>query len=141
MTKDKIIILLLLGGVICLTSGKPEHFRGTGAVRDHEVIYVLGWNGTSLIMTEENKGRAVTADDAGAAEPPPYLKPLFFQPIPINESDYELLLTIPGVGPATAREIIKTRIAANGLRSAEDLLKVNGIGAKKKEHLRQYVTF
>jgi len=137
MTKDKIIILLLLGGVICLLSAKQEHERGSAVFHDHEPVYVLGWNGTSAIMTEE-QGRAVSS---GAAEPPAHLKPLFFQPIPINESDYELLLTIPGVGPATAKEIIKTRMAEYGFGSAEDLLRVHGIGAKKKEYLRQYVTF
>ena len=140
MTKlqDKIIIVLLLGVVALLLSARLERGPTFAVSPGYNEAVVPRWNGTSIIMTEGNEKWVKRGD---IPELPPHLNPLFFQPIPINASDYQLLLTIPGVGPATATEILKTRRANGNFNSADDLLEVKGIGAKKKQVLRRHVTF
>lgn len=138
MTKDKTIILLLLGAVIVCLQLRQLQEPASAVSQGTVSVFVPQWNGKTVIMTKKSGGKTTTAD---TLEPPARLKPLFFQPLPINECDYRLLLTIPGVGPSTATEILKTRRADGSFDSADDLLKVKGIGPKKKEHLRRYVTF
>ncbi len=138
MTKVKIIILLMLGVAILLLTARREGVPVFAISHENSAVSVPRWNGKTIVVTEKTGEHTDTGE---TPEPPPRLKPLFFQPIPINESDYELLLTIPGVGPSTATEILKTRMAEGSFDSADDLVKVKGIGAKKKEHLRAYVTF
>jgi comEA protein len=58
--------------------------------------------------------------------------------VDLNTAGERALLTLPGVGPSTARAIIAHRAAAGGFRSVDDLLQVKGIGPKKLEALRPY---
>ena len=50
------------------------------------------------------------------------------------------LQTINGIGPSTAEKIIRYRTSKGAFKSIDDLKKVNGIGDKKLEKLRPYVT-
>lgn len=59
-------------------------------------------------------------------------------PIGINSATYEELQTIPGIGPSTARLIIKYREENGTIVSLEDLLAVEGIGEKTVELLADY---
>ncbi len=54
--------------------------------------------------------------------------------ISLNNSSYEQLLQVPGIGPTLARRIIENR----PYRSVEDLMNVKGIGKKKFEKLKDY---
>ena len=56
--------------------------------------------------------------------------------IDINSADQKSLESLPGVGPATAQEIIKGR----PYRSVDDLGNVKGIGKSKLEKIRPLVT-
>ena len=47
---------------------------------------------------------------------------------------------IHGVGPATAEKIIKFRSSNGNFRVIEDLKKVNGIGNKTFEKIKDYIT-
>ncbi len=49
------------------------------------------------------------------------------------------MLTLPGVGPSTAKAIVAHRAANGPFRVLEDLLQVKGIGPKKLEALRPFV--
>jgi competence protein ComEA len=57
----------------------------------------------------------------------------------INSASAEQLETIPGIGPATAKAIIEFR-RRRRLTSVEDLLDVKGIGKKKLERMRPFIT-
>ncbi|GIV17562.1 MAG: competence protein ComEA [Armatimonadota bacterium] len=60
--------------------------------------------------------------------------------ININTASAEQLESLPGVGPATARAIIEYRKQNGGFSSIDELLDVRGIGPKKLEQIRPYVT-
>jgi hypothetical protein len=137
MMLRKIYILTLLGvcvyGLLFFRSGKlPDYFPGNGK------IWALAWEGTRLIMVPRENTSTMPGEYGSL---PVTLRPLFFQPIPINDADYELLLTIPGIGPKTADGVLQKRIQIGRFNSAEELLAIEGIGLKKARHLQKYVTF
>jgi competence protein ComEA len=60
-------------------------------------------------------------------------------PVNVNAASSEQLMTIPGVGPVTAQNIIAAR-ATGAFKSVEDLdLRVKGIGPKTLEKIRPFV--
>ncbi len=60
--------------------------------------------------------------------------------VDINTADQTALETLPGVGPSTAAAIIAFRKANGRIKSADDLLKVKGIGPKKMEKMKPYLS-
>lgn len=60
-------------------------------------------------------------------------------PVSLSSADLEALDALPGVGPATAAEIIAWRDAHGGFAAVEDLERVPGIGPAKLEALRPLV--
>lgn len=61
-------------------------------------------------------------------------------PVDLNTADESELVTLPGVGPATAAAIIAHRSANGPFRAIDDLLDVKGIGPAKMETLRPHVS-
>ena len=59
--------------------------------------------------------------------------------IDLNTADAAALETLPGVGPATAAKIVADREANGPFGSAEDLMRVPGIGPKKFEAMSELV--
>jgi competence ComEA-like helix-hairpin-helix protein len=57
----------------------------------------------------------------------------------LNTAGEKALLSLPGVGPSTAKAILAHRAARGPFRSVDDLLQVKGIGPKKLEALRPFV--
>lgn len=60
------------------------------------------------------------------------------QSVRINSASVSELQQLPGIGPALAQRIIETR-SGGRFNSAEDLLRVPGIGKAKLAKLRNYV--
>lgn len=60
------------------------------------------------------------------------------RPVDLNTAGEKALLTLPGVGPSTAKAILAHRAALGRFRSVDDLLQVKGIGPKKLEALRPF---
>ena len=60
------------------------------------------------------------------------------QSVRINSASVSELQQLPGIGPALAQRIVETRNSGH-FRSAEDLLRVPGIGKAKLAKLRDYV--
>src|SRR5512143_759210 len=56
--------------------------------------------------------------------------------VDINTADQKALESLPGVGPSTAKEIVKGR----PYKSVDDLANVKGIGKSKLEKIRPLVT-
>ena len=70
----------------------------------------------------------------GAAKKPP------LKPININSASSEELQQVPGIGPATAEKILQMRKSYGAFKSVDDLLAIRGIGKKRLEKMRKYLT-
>jgi competence protein ComEA len=60
--------------------------------------------------------------------------------INLNTASKDQLKTLPGVGESTAEKIIAYRENHGGFKKNEDLMKIKGIGKKKFEKLKPYIT-
>lgn len=59
----------------------------------------------------------------------------------INTADVETLAQLPGIGSTKAEAIVADRTANGPYKSADDLDRVNGIGAATVDGLRDSVAF
>ncbi len=82
---------------------------------------------------------APTQERTVSQRPPAKLAPLFFKPIPINQADAELLITIPGIGPVLAKRIIEFRGQHGRITAIDELDEVKGIGRAKLEKLKGHL--
>jgi len=67
-------------------------------------------------------------------------KTLPTKPLDLNQATSEQLQQLPGIGPVTAKAIVRFREKSGPFRRVEDLLAVRGISKRKLEKLRPYVT-
>lgn len=69
------------------------------------------------------------------------LQPLLAQEkLDLNKATIEDLKRLPGIGEVTAQSIIEHRNKIGGFKSIEQLKEVKGIGDKKLEILKNYLT-
>src|SRR5438552_16372564 len=61
-------------------------------------------------------------------------------PININSASSEQLQQVPGIGPATAGKILQMRKSYGPFKSVDDLLAIRGLGAKRLDEMRKYLT-
>ena len=61
-------------------------------------------------------------------------------PININTAGATELQQVPGIGPSTAQKILDTRKSYGSFKTVDDLLAIKGIGPKKLEKMRKYLT-
>ena len=61
-------------------------------------------------------------------------------PIDLNQATIEQLQQLPGIGPATAKAIVRFREKSGPFRRVEDLLAIRGISKARLEKLRPYLT-
>ena len=61
-------------------------------------------------------------------------------PINLNTAGATELQQVPGIGPSTAQKILDTRKSYGAFKSVDDLLAIKGIGPKKLDKMRKYLT-
>ena len=61
-------------------------------------------------------------------------------PINLNTATSEELQQVPGIGPVTAEKILQMRKSYGAFKSVDDLRAVRGIGPKRLEKMRKYLT-
>lgn len=62
------------------------------------------------------------------------------KPVNLNTASSEELQLVPGIGPATAEKILQMRKSYGAFKSVDDLLAIRGLGAKRLEKMRKYLT-
>jgi competence protein ComEA len=62
------------------------------------------------------------------------------KPVNINAATSEELQQVPGIGPATAEKILQMRKSYGLFKSVDDLLAIKGIGKKRLDKMRKYLT-
>lgn len=62
------------------------------------------------------------------------------KPVNINTATSEELQQVPGIGPATAEKILQMRRSYGAFKSVDDLLAIRGLGPKRLEKMRKYLT-
>ncbi len=61
-------------------------------------------------------------------------------PINLNTATSDELQLVPGIGPVTADKILQMRKSYGAFKSVDDLLAIRGLGAKRLEKMRKYLT-
>jgi comEA protein len=77
---------------------------------------------------------AAAAGSYAATKKPP------LKPININTANSEELQQVPGIGPATAEKILQMRKSYGPFKSVDDLLAIKGLGRKRLDKMRKYLT-
>ena len=62
------------------------------------------------------------------------------KPVNINTASSEQLQTVPGIGPVTAEKILHMRKSYGAFKSVDDLLAIRGLGPKRLDKMRKYLT-
>ena len=73
------------------------------------------------------------AASAGKKKPPA-------KPVNINTATSEELQQVPGIGPATAQKILQMRKSYGPFKNVDDLLAIRGLGEKRLDKMRKYLT-
>lgn len=60
--------------------------------------------------------------------------------IDINTASLQQLTLLPGIGETIAQRIVDYRTEYNGFTSIDELMQVSGIGEKKFEQIKPYIT-
>lgn len=113
------------GGFSCDDEAPAGGFAA--GTEEEPSLLAAGFAGGSA---REKRGAAKSADSRKKTPP---------RPVDPNTAGEKALLTLPGVGPSTAKAILAHRAAHGNFRAAEDLLQVKGIGPKKLETLRPFL--
>jgi comEA protein len=85
----------------------------------------LVWLLTALVL--------VNAAAAATKKPP-------LKPVNLNSATSEELQEVPGIGPATAEKILQMRKSYGAFKSVDDLVAIRGIGKKRLDKMRKYLT-
>lgn len=72
--------------------------------------------------------------------PSPAKKKPLAKPVNINTANAEELQQVPGIGPATAQKILQMRKSYGPFKSVDDLLAIRGLGQKRLDKMRKYLT-
>ncbi len=92
-----------------------------------------GYPGTGkgvLILKDEGKGAGMTSSGGSAKAPA----------ININSASAQELDTLPGIGPATASDIISFRNKHGPFARIEDIMKVSGIKQSRFQKIKDFIT-
>ncbi len=92
-------------------------------------------SGTTITVFQTGRGLII---DAKPMEPAKRI--LYGIPIDLNEIRTEELELLPGIGPTLAQRIVLYREDKGRFTRLEELRNVSGIGGKKFESLRRYLT-
>ncbi|GAC1665789.1 MAG: hypothetical protein NVS9B4_21440 [Candidatus Acidiferrum sp.] len=62
------------------------------------------------------------------------------RPVNINTAKSEELQQVPGIGPSTADKILQMRKSYGTFKTVDDLLAIRGLGPKRLDKMRKYLS-
>jgi competence ComEA-like helix-hairpin-helix protein len=107
----------------------------------HPTFYLQASEAPTLHLIPITTGAGQTESVDPVTQENYRITPFFFQSVPINYSDQSLLMTVRGIGPSLAQQIIATREHAGPFINPEDLLRVNGIGPTRLQQFSPQFNF
>ncbi|HSP48135.1 MAG TPA: ComEA family DNA-binding protein [Clostridiaceae bacterium] len=116
-------LLILAGGKTA--NAELRHINLAKRLKDGDSFYIPFVGEPVGSGTGQGSGMSGTDEEKGK--------------IDLNEATREELMTVPGIGPATADNILRYRESAGGFQNIEDLLEVDRIGDKTLEKLKEYL--
>ena len=137
LSREKALILFFTSFFLFISLILRDDILSFAGASKGEEIYLESKNGFLFLR----EGQAALSAERGETSILPEHAPLLFQKININTATYELLNTIPGIGPKTANLIVEMRDQKGGFDTAEELLEIKGIGVKRLEKLKKHLTF
>ena len=124
--KPERLILGLVAALIVFTAG---YFAGRATATP---------DGTAAVLVEHQP-----AVEAAAEETPDDstgTDTVQTEKVDINTADLETLMTLPGIGETLAQRIIDYRETEGPFVVLEDLMEVSGIGEKRLEAIRDFIS-
>ena len=140
-TRNEAVVVLFLsiaamaGGLVRLFTPSVERHSLADAYRRHDSVFAA--RSAELVPRETggaNSAHTVSSGPVHDAETPAQAS------INLNTASAEKLATLPGIGPSIARRIIEYRDAQGLFEAVEDLMNVKGIGPKKFERIKPYLS-
>lgn len=136
MNQTKTVILIFIGFLIVIAAEYRFHVKQSLNIAGEKRTFLRFEQGKLHL----NQSECIPESEKHVSIPADYV-PLFFQKIPLNQASYQLLQTIPGVGPKTAAQIIQLRDKRGRITDSDELLLIKGIGVKKQKSLSKYLSF
>ncbi len=130
--EKRILILLAVGFMVGIGIAAYQGFRAELTVEDFSEQY----REQDSIFVE--RSGPVPDDEPDAAPPLILLTP---NSINVNTATKSELTLLPGIGDAYAERIILYREDYGPFTSPEELLNISGIGARRLEQIKPYITF
>ncbi len=92
-------------------------------------------NGSAIVVCQSNGKLTMGVEPMSPAK-----RILYAVPVDLNKVGADELALIPGIGPSLAAAIVSFREKRGGFARIDELLEVSGVGRKKFEILRRYLT-
>ena len=124
--KPERLILGLVAALIVFTAG---YFTGRATATP---------DGSAAILVEHPP--VVEAATEETLEAPSEIGTVQTEKVDINTADLEALMTLPGIGETLAQRILDYRETHGPFVVPEDLLEVSGIGEKRLEAIRDFIS-
>jgi competence ComEA-like helix-hairpin-helix protein len=131
--EKRVIIVLVLGLIIGMGISAYKGYTSDIEVSDYTDLYT---ERDSIFIA---RSEAIPGQSEDRSVPPLVL--LAPNSININTASKEELTLLPGIGDAYAERIILYREDHGPFTSVEDLVNVRGIGPRRLEQIKPYITY
>lgn len=137
-TRNETLVLVFLVAVIAVGSLMSE-LRSEGSQGGKDVRMALRQADSAFARRSRAEIVHDEEDEPAAVPVAPRQEPTEKR-VHLNSATERELITLPGIGPVTAKKILAYRQEHGAFGSVEDLVKVKSIGPKKLERIRQFIT-